>query len=186
MKYDVFDKEKFEAEVIRDVKPTYGVDNECTRFYEAMAKVEGVAAQWQFSNKSADVECWKYILILANRCFSKLWGLIDSNGKPREEGALKFAQDHLNDPSGCLNCPAKWRGCHWPDIEFKARMIGMQFYKGLLDLRHAQKTYEEKGGIVHPPSGEEIVRAIVNDEHLDIKIKNALVNLVQALYPEKG
>ncbi|MCJ7515074.1 MAG: hypothetical protein MUO89_03765 [Dehalococcoidia bacterium] len=186
MKYSAFDQQAFEAEVKKDVGPVYGVDNECTRFYEAMAKVEGVAAQWQFTDKQAEKDCWRYILILANRCFSKIWGLTDNNGKLREEGALKFAKDHLNDPTGAPNTPQKWKGCHWPDIEFKARMIGMQFYKGLLDLRHAEKKFEELGGVVSPPTGEEIVRAIINDEHLDIMIKNALVNLVQALYPDKG
>jgi hypothetical protein len=48
MKHDKFDKQAFKEEVERDVKGAYGVVNECTIFYEAMAKVEGVAAQWQF------------------------------------------------------------------------------------------------------------------------------------------
>ncbi len=186
MKYDVFDKEKFEIEVIRDVKPTYGVDNECTRFYEAMAKVEGVAAQWQFSNKGAALECWEYILTLANRCFSHIWGVRDERGNIFEKGAEEFAFKHLNDPTGCPRCQAKWKSCHWIDLDFKARMVGMEFYKALLDLRHARKTWEALGGVVHPPSGDEIIRVIIQDEHLDTELKDALATLVQALFCDRG
>lgn len=185
MKHDKFDKQAFKEEVERDVKGAYGVVNECTIFYEAMAKVEGVAAQWQFSNKAAEAECWKYILTLANRCFSFIWGIRDKNGKIFEDGAEEYAKEHLNDPSGCPNCDSKWKNCHWPDLDFKARMVGMRFYKALLDLRHAKKTLDALSEVVAAPTGMEINRAIASDEHLDEEAKNALINMVQALFHSK-
>lgn len=143
MKYDVFEKEVFEAEVIKDVKPTYTVDNPCTRCYEAMAKVEGVAAPWQFTNIKAEKDCWTFILMLANRCFSHIWGLKDETGNLLEEGAEEYAIKHLNDPSGCTTCGKKWAGCTWPDLPFKARQIGMEFYASLLNLHTVKMKIEE-------------------------------------------
>jgi hypothetical protein len=144
MVYDVFSKEVFEAEVIKDVKGMYNnVDTPCTRFYEALAKVEGVAAPWKFSKKQAKLDCWEFILILANRCFSFIWGLKDEQGNLLEEGAEEYAIEHLNDAAGCTTCSAQWRGCKWPDVDFKARQVGMEFYVALRNLRHVKKTIEE-------------------------------------------
>jgi hypothetical protein len=64
-------------------------------------------------------------------------------------------------------------------------MVGMRFYKALLDLRHAKKTLDALSEVVAAPTGMEINRAIASDEHLDEEAKNALINMVQALFHSK-
>jgi hypothetical protein len=181
MQYEFFDKQAFEKEVMEDVKSAYTVVNKCTILYEALAKVEGVAAQWQFANNRAEKDCWQYILVLANRCFSEIWGLKDNNGQYLEQGAEEFAELHLNDTSGAPKAEQQWQRCHWPGLTFKARMLGMPFYRSLLDLRHVKR----KAGKQTPIKAEAIVRAITTDEKIkDVEIKNALITMVQALYPD--
>lgn len=188
MPYDFFNKEAFEAEVIKDTKPTYRKDTPCTRCYEAMAKVEGVAAPWQFANIQAQIDCWNFILVLANRCFSHIWGVQDEKGMPLEEGCEEYAIKHLNDRAGAPNMPGEFRKCTWPDIDFKARQIGMEFYVSLLNLRTVKKKLEE---LVGPPKPGEAgatantLAAIKADKQLNDEVKNALVTLVQAISKSK-
>jgi hypothetical protein len=117
-----FDKKAFMAEVKRDVKGVYGEINNCTVFYEARDKIAGNAAPWQFNNKQAQRDAWACVFELAGKAFTEIWGV-----------SFQVALDHLNDDGGCTTCGT--RTCYYPDIDFKARMLGMEYYASLLDYR---------------------------------------------------
>jgi hypothetical protein len=111
MNYKTFDKNKFEAEVMRDVQGASGVVNPCTIFYTASVKVGGdqmtsVAAPWKFTVKKAKLDCMKYIEVLANRAFASLCNLkgLSTDENPDgwlESGTIDAYLEALSHEAGC-------------------------------------------------------------------------------------
>jgi len=123
-----FDVVKFDTEIRRDTMGQYGEENPATLFYEALAKTEGVAASWKFNNLQALKDCREFILGLAGDAFTWKWGV-----------SFDDAVLHLNDPRGCTTCGDKIAGCTYPDIDFKARQLGMDYYVALRYYREAKQ-----------------------------------------------
>jgi len=124
-----FDKEAFMAEVNRDVPGQRHEVNKCTTFYEARDKVSGVAAPWKFNNVEALRDAWTCIAELVDEAFEEIWGV-----------DFQTANEHLNDDLGCTTCVK--RTCTYPDIDFKARQMGMAYYYILRDYRDVHETLE--------------------------------------------
>lgn len=130
-----FDADKFMSEVKRDTVGQYGEENPATLFYEALAKTEGVAAPWTFNNLQALRDCREFILGLAEDAFTWKWGV-----------DFATAEAHLNDPRGCTTCGDKTIGCTYPDIDFKARQLGMDYYVALRYYREAKRKVDDLEG----------------------------------------
>ncbi len=127
-----FDALKFEGEIKRDTVGQYGEENPATLFYEALTKIEGVAAPWHFNNLQALKDCRKFILGLAEKAFVWKWGV-----------SYDDAVLYLNDPKGCTTCSAEKQSCcTWPDIDYKARQLdtdGLSYYFILRLYREAKQ-----------------------------------------------
>lgn len=81
-------------------------------------------------------DCRKFILGLAEKAFAWKWGV------PYDDAVL-----HLNDPAGCTTCSAEKQACcTWPDIDFKARQLGMDYYVALRYYREAKQKVDDLGG----------------------------------------
>lgn len=130
-----FDADKFMSEVKRDTVGQYGEENPATLFYEALAKTEGVAAPWRINNLQALKDCREFILGLAEDAFTWKWGV-----------DFATAEAHLNDPRGCTTCGDKTIGCTYPDIDFKARQLGMDYYVALRYYREAKRKVDDLEG----------------------------------------
>ena len=125
----IFNREEFEAEVLRDVQGMYGETNPYTIFSIASTKAGGdemtsMAAPWEFTTLGAKLACAKYLEKLANRAFAWLCALKDANGDWLESDVI----------DAYLEAKAKETGCH---VDLNRGQYAM-----LLRLRKVEKTRE--------------------------------------------
>ena len=118
-----FDKEAFAKEVESSVNGMYGESNPATLFFTAEAKLRNV---WKFNNSQSLKEAWQFIFKLVGDAFIWKWGTDYDN-----------AILYLNDSQGCPSC-ATTKGCTYPDIDFKARQLGMDYYFILREYRRVK------------------------------------------------
>ncbi len=128
-----FNKEVAIAEVERDAKLRGGLTPISAMFFTALDKISGVAAPWEFNNHKALMDAWNFIFDLAERAFEEIWGA-------SYDDALLF----LNDPRGCSTCKTE-KGCTFPDIDFKARQLGMEYYFILRQYRYVKGMVDSLG-----------------------------------------
>lgn len=127
-----FYKGLFMTEVETDVRGQYSEVNACTTFYEARDKISGLAAPIRFNNNDALKGAWSCVFELAGKAFEEVWGV-----------PYQTALDHLNDNLGCTTCTP--RVCTYPDIDFKARQLGMAYYYILRDYREVKRMLDNLG-----------------------------------------
>jgi len=115
-----FDQAKFMDAVLTDVQGQYGETTDYTIYAEADAKLRGVAASWKFNNDEAHNAAFECLRELVAKAFKFIWGV-----------DYQTALIHLNDNLGCTTCTP--RTCTYPDLPFKARQLGMQYWAILRD-----------------------------------------------------
>jgi hypothetical protein len=115
-----FSEPAFMDEVNKTAGARYSVVNPSTIFYNA----EQVFRDWKYDNDQAMKDAQALLLKLADNAFKSIWG-----------ASYKDAWTFLNDPlgRGCPTCPDTQKGCTYPDLKYKARQLGMNYYTALLD-----------------------------------------------------
>jgi hypothetical protein len=115
-----FDVTGFMDEVNKTVIARYTVSNASTLLYNA----EAVLKYWQNGIWQNDKDAKNLLMSMADDAFKGIWGC-----------SYKDAWTYLNDPleRGCPTCNGTTKSCTYPDLKYKARQLGMEYYTALLD-----------------------------------------------------